>query len=287
MKSSHWLIRSPQASRKLRLYCFSYAGGGANAFSSWQADFGPDIEICAIELPGRGMRMAEAPFTSLPNLIVSLAKIIAAENAAPFAFFGHSLGGLVAFELTRFCARNALPMPTRLIVSGTDAPQSRSPSKNLHKMPNDELIEALGGYNGTPPEVLENRELMELVLPTIRADFSLAENYEYKIGLPLSLPIVVFAGKLDDHLSLEQVAAWQKETSNECQVHWFEGDHFYINTEKELLIECLKAELALPKLNYPSRSLEITAQMVEELKLRIEPIREICDAAEVPVAELV
>jgi len=265
MKSSNWLVRTPLATRKQRLYCFSYAGGGAHAYNGWQTALGPDIEICAIELPGRGSRMLEEPYTSMQKLITELAHVLATQDATPFLFFGHSLGGLVAFELARFCARYALPMPSKLIISGTDAPQHRSPSKGMHKMPDDELIKALGKYNGTPPEVLKHRELMEMMLPMIRADFSLAANYEYRNAPLLDIPITVYAGKLDDHLLLHQIANWQKETTNRCTVHWFEGDHFYITPEKALLYECLKAELSIPPRVYPLRSREITSQMVAEL----------------------
>jgi surfactin synthase thioesterase subunit len=209
--------------------------------------------------------MAETPYTSLPDLIASLAEVLANQDATPFAFFGHSLGGLVAFELARFCALYALPMPSKLIVSGTDAPQHRSPPKNLHKMADDELIEALGKYNGTPPEILQHRELMELVLPTIRADFAMAENYAYRVGPLLHIPITVYAGKSDDHIMPQQVANWQKETSGQCSVHWFEGDHFFINSERSLLYECLRAELSQPQRVYPIRSQEITSKMVDEL----------------------
>lgn len=236
-------------------------------FKSWQAALGPHTEICAIELPGRGSRMAEAPITSLPDLLAHLAQVLAGQDETPFMFFGHSLGGLIAFELARFCARYALPMPSRLIASGTNAPQHRNPPKNLHKMPDDELIEALGKYNGTPPEVLQHRELMELVLPTIRADFALSENYEYRVSPPLHIPITVYEGRLDDHIIVQQVAQWQKETSNRCSVHWFEGDHFFINSERSLLFECLQAELSQPQLAYPIRSQEITSQMVTELSV--------------------
>lgn len=265
MKSSNWLVRSPLPTHRQRLYCFPYAGGGAHAYHSWQAALGPHTEVCAIELPGRGSRIAEMPYTSLTDLIASLAQVLARQDAMPFMFFGHSLGGLIAFELARFCARYALPMPSRLIVSGTDAPQHRSPSKDLHSMPDDELIDALGKYNGTPVELLQHRELMDLLLPAIRADFTLAETYEYCISPPLQIPITVYEGKMDEHILPQQVANWQKETSGQCAVHWFEGDHFFINSEKALLHECLKAELSRPRLAYPMRSQEITSQTMREL----------------------
>jgi len=248
MHPKSWLMREPgQASvaRTLRLFCFSYAGGSAGSYLPWQAVVDPSIEICAVQLPGRGARLAEQPYTSLPHLIEALAQVIARESKLPFAFFGHSLGGLVAFELARYCKRQYLPMPVHLIVSGCSAPQFRRASRQMHELDDDALIEVLRDYNGSPPEVLANRELMTLLLPTIRADFALAENYKYRPGPPLTIPISVLAGKRDDHDSPDQTNGWSRETTNTCRVHWFEGDHFFIQSEREAVLNCLNNELAV------------------------------------------
>ena len=244
MTSTPWLIRQPGGPRRLRLYCFSYAGGNATSFMSWQAALDPAIEVCAVQLPGRGVRLSEQPHNSLTGLIEALANVIGCQSKLPFAFFGHSLGGLVAFELARYCKRHYLPMPEHLFVSGCDAPQFRSPSRRLHELEDDALIDVLKNYNGTPPEVLENRELMALVLPAIRADFALVADYQYRPSLPLKIPVTVLAGKLDDHVLSEQIEGWQKETTNTCRIHWFVGDHFFINSNRDAVIDCLSAELA-------------------------------------------
>ncbi len=254
MNTSPWLLRAPQAGRRLRLYCFSYAGGSAHAYASWQAALGADIDVCALQLPGRGMRMMEQPYTSLPKLVDALGQLLARQDRTPFAFFGHSLGALLAFELTRYCARHGLAMPEQLIVSGTSAPQHREPSRGLHTLPDEALIAELELYNGTPPEVLQHRELMELLLPTIRGDFALAEQYVYRQAPLLTLPITVYAGRRDPRVSLEQASEWRKESSGACQLHWFEGDHFFINSERDLVLECVSAQLASPPLPYPQRS---------------------------------
>jgi medium-chain acyl-[acyl-carrier-protein] hydrolase len=210
---------------------------------AWQKALEPDIEVCAVQLPGRGTRMGEKLYDAMPPLIADIAQVIKQQDQMPFAFFGHSLGGMVAFELARYCKQYYLPMPVGLFVSGCDAPQHRSPCKNLHKLPDDELIEALKDYNGTPPELLEHRELMELVLPTIRADFSIGETYRYLPSLPLQIPITVLAGKLDDHILHDEVIEWRKETTADCRVHWFEGDHFFINDEQKDVLDRLKVGL--------------------------------------------
>lgn len=239
-----WILRQPRPAPRLRLYCFSYAGGNAATYLPWQAELDAGIEVCAIQLPGRGARIAEAPYTSLAALVAALAPLVCARNTLPFAFFGHSLGGLLAFEVARYSQRHALPMPEHLFASGCDAPQYRSPPKRMHALPDAELIESLRGYNGTPPEVLAHRELMELLLPTIRADFSLAENYRYDPGAPLAIPITVLSGREDDHVDPGLVDQWQRETTAGCRIEWFDGDHFFINAQRGAVLACVGAELA-------------------------------------------
>ncbi len=210
----------------------------------WQALLNQDIEVCAVQLPGRGLRMEETPYTNFPSLIMALAEVVGVEDGMPFAFFGHSLGGLIAFELARHLQRHHRRMPKCLFVSGCDAPQFRIPSKSLHTLSDDELINALKDYNGTPPEVLANRELMELVLPTIRADFSLVEKYQYRPSQLLNIPMTVLQGRLDDHIRFDDAERWACETTGACRVHWFEGDHFFINSERQKVIDLLNGELA-------------------------------------------
>lgn len=246
MYSTSWLMRehaqAPRA-RTLRLFCFSYAGGSAASYLPWQAAVDPSIEICAVQLPGRGARLAEQPYTSLPHLIEALAQVIGRESTLPFAFFGHSLGALVAYELARYCKRNDLPLPVRLFVSGCCAPQFRRESRQLHALDDDALIDVLRDYNGSPPEVLANRELMSMLLPTIRADFALVSNYQYRPSALLTHPITVLAGTRDAYDTREQVDGWGKETSGACKVHWFEGDHFFIQSERKAVLDCLNNEL--------------------------------------------
>jgi surfactin synthase thioesterase subunit len=150
---------------------------------------------------------------------------------------------LLAFEATRQLARNRHALPEHLFVSGANAPQYRSPSRNFHLLPDDALIQSLRNYNGTPAEILDNRDLMELLLPTIRADFALAEGYQYQPGPLLTLPITVFAGKKDDHISMDDVEGWREETMGRCEIRWFEGDHFFIDTERQAVLDCILGTL--------------------------------------------
>lgn len=243
MASTPWLIRRRGSAGRIRLYCFPYAGGNAFHFLAWQTALAPTIEVCAVQLPGRGERLAETPYKSLPALIETVAAVIAQQDARPFAFFGHSLGGLLAFEVARYCQRSDLTRPIHIFASGCDAPQHRSASRRLHELGDDALIAALKEYDGAPSSVFENTELMALTLPAIRSDFALAENYHYRPGPPLDIPITVLAGKLEK-ISAAQVEGWQKETTGACRIRWFEGGHFFIHSERTAVLECLKTELA-------------------------------------------
>ena len=149
---------NPQA--KLRLFCFHYAGGGASVFRTWSDSLPESVEVCAIELPGRGMRLRESPFTQLEPLVQHLASTLLPYLDKPFAFFGHSMGGLVSFELTRLLRTEYGVSPVHLFVSGHRAPQVPDPDPPIHTLPESEFLQELRRFNGTPEAVLKNAELM-------------------------------------------------------------------------------------------------------------------------------
>ncbi|MET3129876.1 surfactin synthase thioesterase subunit [Oxalobacteraceae bacterium GrIS 1.11] len=243
MKSTAWLVPHAAPSARLRLYCFSYAGGSAAYYAPWQALLGPAIQICAIELPGRGTRFLEAPPSSMEAVVSAVAQAIARQDELPFAFFGHSLGALLAFEVARHCRAHGLAQAEHLFVSGCAAPRLRDCSHDLHMLDDGALIEALRDYNGTPAEVLDSRELMDLLLPMIRADFALAERYQYRAGPALDIPVSVLAGKRDEGTSIEQAQGWAQETSADCSLTWYQGDHFFLNPERAAVLDLLRAAL--------------------------------------------
>lgn len=244
VQRSPWLITAPAPQARMRLFCFPYAGGSAFNFTPWRAALDPSIEICAVQLPGRGARISDRPISSMPALLKMMAPAITQHSPLPFVFFGHSVGALIAFELARYLRLHGVGGPDHLFMSGCQAPQYRSPTRKLHELPDAAFLDELRSYNGTPAEVLENRELMELMLPTIRADFALAEDYVYRSGPQLQVPVSVFAGKDDDNKAPGQVDGWTRETANDCRITWFEGGHFFVNTARDAVIRQLNAELA-------------------------------------------
>ena len=243
MNTTPWIVRTPGLSARYRLFCFSYAGGNAVSFMEWQPAMLPGVVVCAVQLPGRGARYHEAPRNDLGALVAELAGVLGGLSDLPCAFFGHSLGALLAFELARHLERNGLMRPQHLFVSGCHAPRHRTPSE-LHLLDDDGLIEELREYQGTPPEVLAHRELMELVLPAIRADFALVGSYRYQEGPLLSMPVTVLAGRGDHFDSPLQVEGWKQETGKACRIHWFDGDHFFLRPQQQEVLACINAELA-------------------------------------------
>src|SRR5205814_4666171 len=176
----------PQAC--LRLFCFPYAGGGASIFRTWSENLPPEIEACPIQLPGRESRLLEAPFSQLFSLIEPVAQALLPYLDMPCAFFGHSMGALVSFELARYLRRQHGLSPVHLFVSGRRAPQLSDPDPPIHPLPEAEFLEELRSLKGTPEEVLQNTELLQLLLPLLRADFAVCETYAYAPETPLLCP---------------------------------------------------------------------------------------------------
>ena len=196
---------NPQAS--LRLFCFPYAGGKAVSFRAWSSGLPTTVEVCPVELPGRGSRLMEVPFTQFEPLISALAQALLPYLDKPFAFFGHSMGALVSFELARLLRQKYGLSPVHLFVSGRGAPQVVPvPDPPIHALPEPAFLEKLRGLNGTPEAVLENAKLMQLLLPMLRADFAVIETYVYVPEPPLNCPITAFSGWQDRKVSFDLIA---------------------------------------------------------------------------------
>lgn len=239
-----WLEYSPNNQHtELRLFCFPYAGGSASIYSSWSKLLPRSVEICAIQLPGRGHRFAEQPFHDLHSLVTWAALSMRGYLDKPFAFFGHSMGALISFELARYFRRKQFPSPIRLLLSGYGAPKVSDPKASIYDLPDSDFIDRLRRFNGTPPQILEEPDMLELVMPILRADFCLCDTYRYASESPLSTPITVFGGTEDCEVSPDQLLAWRDETRGGFTLHLIPGDHFFIHTSVQLLIERLSHEL--------------------------------------------
>jgi acyl transferase domain-containing protein/surfactin synthase thioesterase subunit len=241
-----WITRPhPRSQARLRLFCFAYAGAGASMFRAWSEDLPAEIEVCPIQLPGREDRFGEPPLTRLSTLIQRLVPLLDQELQIPFALFGHSLGGLICFELARELRKQNLPCPVHLLVSGCRAPQIPDLDLPIHRLDDPQFLEALRRLNGTPEEVLKNPELMRLFLPALRADFALLETYFYATQAPLACPISVFGGAQDSKVSQAQLAAWRDQTLADFTLTMFPGDHFFLHTAQPLLLPAIAEKISL------------------------------------------
>lgn len=229
---------------KIRLICFPFAGGAASFFHSWQALMPDEIELVAIELPGRASRIKEPLITQGCELLDELEKLGLFSEPEPFAFFGHSMGAYIAFELSRRLKKKHKPQPLALFLSARQAPNLNKKEKQLHDLPEKEFVQQIANLNGMPKEVLDNAELMEIVSPVLRADCKLLETWHYVESEQLNLPITAMMGEGDPSTKESQIKNWAAFTSNSFNLVKFPGDHFFINTVKKAVVdEIVKALL--------------------------------------------
>jgi medium-chain acyl-[acyl-carrier-protein] hydrolase len=227
----------------MRLFCFPYAGGSAAIFQRWQGALPAVVEVCPVHLPGRGARLSEPPFMNSAPLVEALCDNLGPYLDKPFAFFGHSMGALISFELARELRRRKGPLPLCLYISGRGAPQLAEPDIPRHDLPEEEFIAELRRLNGTPREILENAELMHIMSPLLRADFSICETYEYKSEPPLPCAIYAFGGLQDYEVGRESLEGWREQTQGSFTLRMLPGDHFYLNSQSALLLQILAQDL--------------------------------------------
>lgn len=233
-----WLVTPKKISNpSLRLFCFSHAGGSAAVYHQWHKQLPTNIEVCAVQLPGRGHRMSEPAIDDLALLVESICDGISEQLHVPFAFFGHSMGGILAYEVARCLRRRGLHQPCHLMISGCRAPHILLGREPIHNLSKPDFLAKLRELNGTPKEALENAELMAMMEPILRADFKIVETREYYEEEPLSMPISAFGGKQDNRVNLEHLQSWQQHsTSATFWLQLFEGDHFYYTQHNRELL---------------------------------------------------
>ncbi|SCL14695.1 Surfactin synthase thioesterase subunit [Micromonospora nigra] len=214
------------------LFCLPYAGGSAmRIYGRWQRQLPEHVEVVPVEIPGRGSRIAEAPLTSVDAIALEVVGTLLDRIDRPYALFGHSLGALVAFELARRLEHLHGRPATHLMVSGHRAPQLPPPVAGQYDytLPDSEFKERLRELAGTPEEVLANEELLELVVPILRADFEAADTYQWRPGPRLSCPVTVYGGADDPEAPLDLLPPWSTLTTGPGDVRVLPGGHFFLN----------------------------------------------------------
>lgn len=242
-KSPWFRCLNPKPDASFRLFCLPYAGAGASVFRQWDQVVCPEIELQAIQLPGREARLREPLLTSVGSVVDALVPDMADLLDKPFSIFGHSLGALIGFELVRRLQKLSLPIPDRLFVSARQAPQVALDGPGMHLLPEADFREELRCYAGTPEVVLQDNDMMRLLSPILRTDIAMNETYDYVPGFPIPCPISAFAGLKDSKVSVSSVKAWADQTSQEFKIYCFDGNHFFLKQHYVSMLGYIEKDL--------------------------------------------
>lgn len=223
---------------KIRLYCFPSAGGTAQTYHSWSKYVNSAIELVPIELSGRGRRYSQPLFTHLADIVEDVFSIIQPDiDQKPYMIFGHSMGSLIAYELSKKLKQCGNQTPLHIFFSGRSSPNQPTKIKRSH-LPDEELKKEIFQFGGTPKELLADPDFVSLFLPVIRADMKAVETYptEGKIT-PLHCRFSIFNGK-QDHL-VTNPKEWSLYTTKEIEVQFFEGGHFYLHDHAKEVVDAV------------------------------------------------
>lgn len=236
-------IPRPKPLAKLRLFCLPHAGGTSTAFREWADDLPGAIELCIVEIPGHGYRLNEALMHRLQPLVMQVAQDIEPYLDKPFVIFGHSMGNLLGFELSHYLQNAYQKTPVHLFLSGRGAPHLPPREEPIHQLPEDQFIQKITEYNGTPKEVLQHKELMDLMLPILRCDFEVCETYRFSPKPPFSFPMTIFGGLSDPGSTKSDLQEWKRYTTASFSLRMFPGDHFFIFSAQKQLLQAIVRDI--------------------------------------------
>ncbi len=240
-----WLTyRRESAHPRLRLFCFPFGGGGASAYSAWQAAMPAGVEVCPVQPPGRENRFVEPAITRMPAMVAAATEVLAPYLDLPFALFGHSVGAMTVFELARELRRQGMSRPEWLFVSGHPAvhlPRRRPLVSGLGR---PQFIRSMRVDFGVDPALLDNPDLMDIVYPTLRADYELVETYAYRDEPPLDVPLTAFGGTVDPETTEPELEAWRRHSSGPFRSLVLPGNHMFVNTARAALVAEVAQDLA-------------------------------------------
>lgn len=236
MNNSSWFVNpKPRKNALLRIFCFPYAGGSAATYHTWSELLPDEIEVIALQLPGRTSRIFEKPHHSMNSLVEELSSFEGDLTSKPYLLFGHSMGSLIAFELASKFQQVGLRPPEHLIASACRAPHLPRKKRGFQNCSDEELIHELYELNGTAKEILANKELMDLMIPTLRADMKIASEYVASKA-PLTCPVSVFGGSDDPYVSLDELQHWSDLSTQAVEVFEIAGNHFFLESNRRLTV---------------------------------------------------
>jgi surfactin synthase thioesterase subunit len=231
---------------RLRVFCLPYAGAGASAYRSWANELHTDMQLCPVQLPGRENRLGEPAIDSTGVLVRELLTGLRPYLDRPFVIFGHSMGALLGYELARELRRLGLPQPRHLFLSAHRAPHLPGQLPHVHALSRPEFLAELRRLEGTPDEVLEHEELMQIAEPILRADFKLCETYVHAPGEPLDIPLSIFGGADDPKVREEVLAPWREHTRAAMRLQIFPGGHLFLHPSRAPLVSAILKDLNIP-----------------------------------------
>ncbi|MFD8478596.1 thioesterase II family protein [Kitasatospora sp. NPDC059673] len=236
---SPWIRRAARPAPSVRLICLPYAGGGASVYRDWPELLPPSVEVLAVQLPGREDRSAEDPPAGLNPLVRAAAIALRPFCTDEFVLYGHCAGGLLAYELARELGQRHGIRPRRVIAAAQPAPQSPPPARPLHTLPDAELLDTVRERGGLPDAVLANPAMVEFLLPLLRADFALWEQYRHRPGDPLPCPVTTLRGTEDTVVDRADLAGWESCTTAGHSHHEVDGGHYFVNRPTERTLQVL------------------------------------------------
>jgi medium-chain acyl-[acyl-carrier-protein] hydrolase len=242
--SAWWVVPSPKAEPRLRLLCLPFAGASATAYHRVGRKLPEDIEVCSLQLPGRGFRMREAALETFDAIVDSVVRVMAPRIDRAYALFGHSMGAVVALEVARRLRRDGQRAPSALVVSASPPPEAMRAHLASLDLASPALWDAVNALYGLPPPANMDPELVAMALPPLRADLRAMTTYRYVAEAPLDVPITAFAGTADPMVSLAEAGGWRAHTTRAFAAHAVPGAHLYVQEAPEALVRGVTDALA-------------------------------------------
>ena len=233
----------PNPDAKIKMFAFHYAGGAKSIYQNWWKDLPDNIEINTIQLPGRENRMNETPYTDFFPMVQALANAIEPHLNKDYVFFGHCMGALTSFELTRQLRRKNLPLPNHIYLSSMINPAIPDPKSGILRLGQETIDDFFKIMKGTPSAVLENLGLMRLQKPLLKADIDAINSYDYIQEAPFDIPITTFGGVNDDHVLADDIMDFKNQTTKEFKIHMLPGNHFHLLSHREHIMKLLNDSL--------------------------------------------
>jgi medium-chain acyl-[acyl-carrier-protein] hydrolase len=234
----------PAVASSIRLFCFPFAGGGAAAYQGWQRHAPPWLQVCPVELPGRGWLSNAALSETIDELAYQIASSLHKYTNSPYAVFGHSMGAILAYEVARNLEAAGQRQLVKFFPSGLGAPFLPRKRPPISHLPDSEFLEHVRELNGTVSEVFENDELLTVLIPILRADFAMCERYQFRTFPRLRCPITAFSGDRDEGTCNADMLGWSQLTTESFHSLEFSGDHFFIQTTEPQVVDAISKELA-------------------------------------------